>query len=234
MRGSIKLLIAALVSGALFVAPALADNGLLNIGGNQVNANLPICANVLSSGACQATGTQTAANTGGSSNNNGLVNVTGNQVNAQAPICANVISSASCQTTGTQTATNSGTGTTGNGGSLGNNGLVNVSGNQVNANLPICANVLSSGACQATGTQTTTNGGNPGTGGGCLTNCGGGTVTTTTGVGGGSLPQAIQEAAGMGGGVLPRTGSLGWITLMISLLGSLAAGAAVSRKLVIS
>src|SRR5688572_1167466 len=105
-------------------------------------------------------------------NGNSLVNVSGNQVSANPAVCANVLSSGACTATATQNSTNtSGVGAnTGDNGVANGNSLVNVSGNQVNVNPAVCANVLSDGNCEASADQTTNNTSTvgSGTGGGVL------------------------------------------------------------------
>jgi hypothetical protein len=97
--------------------------------------------------------------------------------------------------------------------------LVNVSlsGNSVNVNPAVCANVLSSGNCSATATQTvnTTVGGSGGTTGGGL---------------GGGIVQALASGAQTAAitplpSALPRTGA-GYLLYLLTFGGSLAAAGA--------
>lgn len=218
MRVRVKLL-TGLAALALAIPAAASADSLVNLSGNGVQVNPAVCANVLSTGGCTSSATGTVTPTG-TTGGNSLVNVSGNAVQVNPAVCANVASNNTCSAAAGGTVTPTVTTPTTTGGVLGTattgGPLVNLTGNAVQVNPAVCANILATSQC----TSTTTGGG--GTGGGVL-----GASTDT--------PFASVLGASVGGGSLPKTGSLGWMALVISLIGSVATGALVSRlKLTVS
>jgi hypothetical protein len=198
-----------IATASVFAQLALAGAAhaaLVDVTGNSVNANPAVCANVASTGDCTASSQQTVNTTAAPASAGPAATVGGNTVNVNPAICANVLSAGNCTSTAQQTVTSVAAPvvpTTGGGlpGLVGT--VANVSGNSVNVNPAICANVLSAGNCVATAVQTVTN-------------------SLVGGLGGGVLA-AAQSPLGLGGS-LPDTGSAGW-SLLLSILG--AAGSAI-------
>lgn len=214
-------LLTGVMSAVLLALPSVASaDSLINIGGNTANVNPAICANVISTGGCTTASTSTTTPTTGSSGNS-LVNVSGNNVNVNPAVCVNALTNANCTASSGASTTPVTTGgvlgavTTVTNGLLVSTGggLINVTGNAVNVNPAVCANVLATGGCASTTTTTP----------GC-TNCGGGVLgaSTETPNVGGSVLGAVTA--------LPKTGSASWLVLVLSAMGAGASAVFASRK----